>query len=157
MPVVTPLAEQWDAIISEQPGDWSQLRLELRLDDTSRTERACVVLAPLNPWRRDDDYRIGILRFMAAARFGYGAFPGLVRTRLGLLDVEGLGGTLALLAASTPSCPSPRKATSRRREAPAGHPWLPFCVSGATRSISAAAASSGVPARPATPTASRLR
>ena len=97
MPVVTPLAEQWDAIISEQPGDWSQLRLELRLDDTLRTERACVVLAPLNPWRRDDDYRIGILRFMAAARFGYGAFPGLVRTRLGLLDVEGLGGSLALL------------------------------------------------------------
>jgi hypothetical protein len=97
MPAVTPLAEQWDAIISEQPGDWSQLRLELRLDDTLRTERACVVLAPLNPWRRDDDYRIGILRFMAAARFGYGAFPGLVRTRLALLDVEGLGGSLALL------------------------------------------------------------
>ena len=34
---VTPLAEQWDAILSEQPGDWSQLRLELRLADTERT------------------------------------------------------------------------------------------------------------------------
>ena len=97
MPPVTPLAEQWDAILSEQPGDWSQIRLELRLADTERTERACVVLAPLNPWRRDDDYRIGILRFLAGSGFGYGAFPGLVRTRLGLLDAEGLAGTLALL------------------------------------------------------------
>jgi hypothetical protein len=98
MRLVTPLAEQWDAILSEQPGDWSQLRLELRLADTERTERACVVLAPLNPWRRDDDYRIGILRFIAASRFGYGTFPGLVRTRLAQLDAEGLDGTLTLLA-----------------------------------------------------------
>jgi hypothetical protein len=98
MRAVTPLAEQWDAILSEQPGDWSQLRLELRLADTESTERACIVLAPLNPWRRDDDYRIGILRFISAARFGYGAFPGLVRTRLSLLDAEGQSGTLTLLS-----------------------------------------------------------
>ena len=97
MRAVTPLAEQWDAILSEQPGDWSQLRLELRLADASTTERACVVLAPLNPWRRDDDYRIGILRFQAASHFGYGSFAGLVRTRLGQLDGEDVGGSLTLL------------------------------------------------------------
>ncbi|HET6171364.1 MAG TPA: hypothetical protein VFD90_02085 [Gaiellales bacterium] len=95
---MTPLAEQWDAILSDQPGDWSQLRLELRLDDTTRTERACIVLAPLNPWRRDDDYRIGILRFIAGRRFGYGTYPGLVRLRLAQLDTEDLGGSLALLS-----------------------------------------------------------
>jgi hypothetical protein len=98
MGAVTPLAEQWDAILSEQPGDWSQLRLELRLADALTTERACVVLGPLNPWRRDDDYRIGILRFEAASRFGYGAFAGLVRTRLGQLDGETIGGSLTLLS-----------------------------------------------------------
>jgi hypothetical protein len=97
MTVVTPLAEQWEAIVSEQPGDWSQLRLELRLSDGTSTERACVVLAPLNPWRRDDDYRIGILRFEAAASFGYGSYAGLVRTRLGQLDGEDIGGALSLL------------------------------------------------------------
>ena len=97
MRAVTPLAEQWDAILSEQPGDWSQLRLELRLGDPLQTERACVALAPLNPWRRDDDYRIGILRFEAASRFGYGSFAGLVRTRLGQLDGEDIGGSLSLL------------------------------------------------------------
>lgn len=97
MQAVTPLAEQWDEIVSEQPGDWSQLRLELRLADDTRTERACVVTAPLNPWRRDDDFRIGILRFMSASKFGYGAYPGLVRTRLSELDREGIGGSLTLL------------------------------------------------------------
>jgi hypothetical protein len=95
---VTPLAEQWDAIVSEQPGDWSQLRVELRLADASTTERACVVAAPLNPWRRDDDFRIGILRFQAAASFGYGSYSGLVRMRLAQLDGEGIGGSLTLLA-----------------------------------------------------------
>jgi len=59
---------------------------------------ASLVLAPLNPWRRDDDYRIGILRFQAAATFGYGSYPGLVRTRLGQLDGEDIGGTLTLLS-----------------------------------------------------------
>jgi hypothetical protein len=97
MVLVTPLAEQWEAILSEQPGDWSQLSLELRLADGMNTERTCVVLAPLNPWRRDDDYRIGILRFQAAASFGYGSFAGLVRTRLAQLDGEGIGGALGLL------------------------------------------------------------
>ena len=97
MTVVTPLAEQWDAILSEQPGDWSQLRVELRLDDASRTERACVVTGPLNPWRRDDDFRIGILRFIASSRSGYGSYAGLVRMRLSQLDTEDIGGSLSLL------------------------------------------------------------
>lgn len=97
MTAVTPLAEQWDAILSEQPGDWSQLRLELRLADDTRTERTCVVMAPLNPWRRDDDYRIGILRFQAASSFGYGAYAGLVRVRLAELDRESISGSLSLL------------------------------------------------------------
>jgi hypothetical protein len=94
---MTALAEQWEAILSEQPGDWSQLGLELRLADAIHTERVCVVLAPLNPWRRDDDYRIGILRFQAASHFGYGSYAGLVRTRLAQLDREGIGGSLRLL------------------------------------------------------------
>ena len=55
-----------------------------------RTEEVVVVLAPLNPWRRDDDYRSGVLRFRAARTVGYGAAPGLVATRLRqLAGVEG--------------------------------------------------------------------
>ena len=92
-----PLASQWDSLLADEPEDWSQLSLELRLADTDATEHACVALAPLNPWRRDDDFRIGILRFQAASRFGYGTHPGVVRARLGQLDAAGIGGTLLLL------------------------------------------------------------
>ena len=54
------------------------------------------MLGPLNPWRRDDDYRIGILRFRPPRTSATGP-PGLVRTRLGQLDTEAIGGSLALL------------------------------------------------------------
>lgn len=91
------LASQWDSLLAAEPDDWSQLSLELRLADTGETEQACVALAPLNPWRRDDDFRIGILRFQSASRFGYGTYPGVVRTRLAQLDAAGIGGTLLLL------------------------------------------------------------
>jgi hypothetical protein len=91
------LDEQWDAILANEPADWSHLSLELRLDDAERTEEACVITAPLNPWRRDDDYRSGLLRFTAAHSHGYGAWPGLVRVRLAGLDAHGIGGTLRVL------------------------------------------------------------
>ena len=64
----------------------------------TRTERACVVLAPLNPWRRDDDYRIGILRFHGRGDASATApFPVSCAHASALLDVEGLGGSLTLL------------------------------------------------------------
>ena len=92
------LVKQWDSILADEPEDWSQLSLQLRLDDTEQTEQVCVTLSPLNPWRRDDDFRVGILRFQAASRFGYGTHVGVVRTRLALLDAAAIEGTLELLA-----------------------------------------------------------
>jgi hypothetical protein len=93
------LADQWTAILEAEPEDWSHLALELRLADSERTEDAVVVLAPLNPWRRDDDYRSGVLRFRAARTVGYGAAPGLVATRLTQLGGIGIGGELEVLRA----------------------------------------------------------
>ena len=92
-----PLAAQWDDILATEPGDWSHLSLELRLDDDERMEEACVVLAPLNPWRRDDDWRSGHVRFLAAHTAGYGAAPALVRMRLSLADQSGVDGHLRVL------------------------------------------------------------
>ena len=92
------LLEQWKAILDDEPSDWSHLSLELRLDDERDTERACVELAPLNPWRRDDDYRSGVLRFRAARSHGYGAAAQLVGARLERLDALGVGGSLRLLS-----------------------------------------------------------
>jgi hypothetical protein len=87
---MTSLADQWAAILRDESEDWSHLAIELRLADTELTENVVVVLAPLNPWRRDDDYRSGVLRFRSARTAGYGAAPGLVATRLRqLVGVEG--------------------------------------------------------------------
>jgi hypothetical protein len=87
---MTSLADQWTAILEAESEDWSHMALELRLSDSERTEEVVVTLAPLNPWRRDDDYRSGVLRFRVARTVGYGAAPGLVSVRLDqLAGVEG--------------------------------------------------------------------
>ena len=92
-----PLAEQWHAVLDAEPSDWSHLSLELRLADSERTEDACVVMAPLNPWRDDDDFRSGMLRFRSAHTHGYGAAAGLVGARMAMLDERGIAGTLRVL------------------------------------------------------------
>src|SRR3954469_6060614 len=92
---MTSLADQWNQILEEESEDWSHLALELRLADTERTEEVVVTLAPLNPWRRDDDYRSGVLRFRVARTTGYGAAPALVAVRLGRL--AGTEGELQVL------------------------------------------------------------
>ena len=94
---MTALAAQWDEVLAREPSDWSHLYLDLALADTTRTEQACVALAPLNPWRLDDDYRSGRLRFQAAHTVGYGAAAGVVRMRLAQLDAAGIGGDLTVL------------------------------------------------------------
>jgi hypothetical protein len=100
---MTSLADQWTAILEAESEDWSHMALELRLDDSERTEEVVVTLAPLNPWRQDDDYRSGVLRFRAARTVGYGAAPGLVSVRLGqLVGVEGELHVLRSLDAARP-------------------------------------------------------
>jgi hypothetical protein len=95
--LVETLVEQWDAILAVEPTDWSHLSLELRLADPDRMEDATAAASPLNPWRRDDDWRSGAVRFLAARTAGYGAAPALVRARLALLDQLAIGGSLQVL------------------------------------------------------------
>ena len=107
---------QWDELLAAEPSDWSHLDLELRLDDDERTEEVVVLLAPLNPWRRDDDYRSGILQFRAARSTGYGAAAVLVGARVSLLDDRRhRRDALGCCARSTPcgSC-TPRDLANRR-------------------------------------------
>src|SRR6185437_4343378 len=96
---MTSLADQWAAILEDESEDWSHLALELRLADPDLTEEVVVVLAPLNPWRRDDDYRSGVLRLRSARTVGYGAAPGVIATRLDQLGGIGIGGELEVLRA----------------------------------------------------------
>ena len=99
MRAVTPLAEQWDAILSEQPGDWSQLRLELRLADAHAPSARASCSRRSTRGGATTTTASASCASCAASRFGYGAYAGLVRTRLGQLDGEGIGGSLSLLGA----------------------------------------------------------
>ena len=85
------LVEQWRSIEAELPEDWADARLELRVADAARCDRAAGLLAPLNPGRLDHS-----VRFYAARR-GAGPAPELVRRLLARLDEERIDGTLELL------------------------------------------------------------
>src|SRR6476660_6667447 len=94
---MTPFAEQWDAIVTRQPEDWSSMNLELRLGDASQSEEVALVLSPLNPWHQRD-WRSGVFRFRAARAFGYGTAAELCGKRLSTLGSVGVSGTMRVLS-----------------------------------------------------------
>jgi hypothetical protein len=113
------LVEQWRRIETQLPDDWADARLELRIGDDLRSDRAAALLAPLNPGRLD--HRV---RFYAAQR-GAGPAPELVRRLLARLDEEGIEGTLELLGTgrTAEAAPQLRKALAQQwAEALAGLP-----------------------------------
>ena len=87
------LVEQFNAIESELPEDWSSARLRLDVADDGRCDRAAALLGPANPGRRGK-----IIRFTAARR-GAGTGPEAVRRLLRRLDQEGIAADLALVGA----------------------------------------------------------
>ncbi len=100
------LVEQWRAIESGLPADWSDARLKLTVADEGRRDRAAALLGPLVPGRRGRE-----IHFLVARR-GTGPGPENARRLLGLLDREGIAGTLELLA-SGPAADGPPPAERR--------------------------------------------
>lgn len=90
------LVQQLDRILADEPADWENLFLELRVEDTDRMEEAGLVLCPLNPWH-GETWRSGWLRFRVARTFGYGADDALARGMLAKADQRGIEGELVLL------------------------------------------------------------
>jgi hypothetical protein len=88
------LAQQWDRIAAELPGDWSDLLAEVELDSSDFVERAALHLAPANPYLVDDERTF---RFRSAHRFGYGIAPQMARRCLARLDEEGMTGRVQVL------------------------------------------------------------
>jgi hypothetical protein len=86
------LAGQWNAIEQGLDPRWSDARLDLRVDDAARRDRAAALLAPAGPGRLGAS-----IRFYTAKR-GAGVGPEAVRRMLGRLDAEGIEGTLTLVA-----------------------------------------------------------
>ena len=88
------LADTFQQVIDSLPGDWTDLELDLRIDDESRYIDAALYLVTCNaqPYSRHDwDWRL-----LVAHSFGHAAAVPAVLGALKLLDDAGITGELAL-------------------------------------------------------------
>lgn len=84
------LADNFTEIVESLPDDWTDLDLDLRIDDRTRYVDAAVILAQINamPYSRADwDWRICV-----AHDFGHAAAAETVQGVLKRLDSERIGG-----------------------------------------------------------------
>ena len=86
-------AEDFDALLAEQPDDWAFFEIFLALDDPRRLTDARVALARANarPVRGPGTHDFEIT---VAGRWGRGASPGAVRSALRILDRTGISGRI---------------------------------------------------------------
>jgi hypothetical protein len=97
------LAESWAAELAKLPPDWSDLFGEIDLLSSDYVEAAAVQLVPLNPRRQPTG---AAFRFRCAARFGYGASPGMVARCLERCDAIGVRGSVRVLRALSDTRPA---------------------------------------------------
>jgi hypothetical protein len=88
------LAADFQQVLDAMPSDWTDLELDLRIDDESRYVDAAVALSQVNarPYSQADwDWRL-----IVAHSFGHAAAAETVKGVLAKLDAEGIGGTMQL-------------------------------------------------------------
>jgi hypothetical protein len=85
------LVDQFNEIVRGIVEEWSELRLELIVDDEAHVERAAALLGPASPGRLGRKIRF------ATDRTGPGIGPEAVRRLLKRLDDEGIEGELELV------------------------------------------------------------
>src|SRR5882762_2205178 len=88
------LADTFQQVIDSLPDDWTDLELDLRIDDESRYIDAAVYLTTCNaqPYSKHDWH----WRLLVAHRFGHAASHLAVHGTLKLLDDAGIVGELAV-------------------------------------------------------------
>ena len=89
---MTGLAERFEEILGSLPGDWTDLRVDVRIADEAHYVEAAVILAQVNPQpysRAAWHWRIPV-----AHRFGHAAAPQAVHGALAQLDRSGIAGEL---------------------------------------------------------------
>jgi hypothetical protein len=88
------LAGDFQEILDALPGDWTDLELDLRIDDESRYVDAAVMLSQINaqPYSKADWH----WRILVAHSFGHAAAAETVKGTLAKLDDEGIGGEMVL-------------------------------------------------------------
>jgi len=88
------LADTFQQVVDSLPDDWTDLELDLRIDDESRYIEAAVYLVTCNaqPYSQHDwDWRL-----LVAHRFGHAAAAETTHGTLKLLDDAGITGELAV-------------------------------------------------------------
>jgi hypothetical protein len=88
------LTDAFQEIVDALPPDWTDLELDLRIDDVERYVEAAVALVVCNaqPYSQSDWH----WRILVAHRFGHAAAVPAVRSGLTLLDDNGIAGELAV-------------------------------------------------------------
>jgi hypothetical protein len=88
------LADTFQQIVDSLPDDWTDLELDLRLEDEAHYIDAAVYLVTCNaqPYSRHDWH----FRILVAHRFGHAAAAPTVHGALKLLDDAGIEGELAV-------------------------------------------------------------
>ncbi|HEX6753376.1 MAG TPA: hypothetical protein VF093_07335 [Solirubrobacterales bacterium] len=88
------LAADFQQVLDSLPPDWTDLELDLRLDDESRYVDAAVTLSQVNarPYSKADwDWRL-----LVAQSFGHAAAAETVKGTLAKLDADGIGAEMAV-------------------------------------------------------------
>ncbi len=88
------LADDFQELLDSLPADWTDLELDLRVDDESRYVDAAVILSVVNaqPYSKADWH----WRLLVAHNFGHAAAAETVKGALAKLDAEGLSGEMTL-------------------------------------------------------------
>lgn len=88
------LADDFQELLDSLPADWTDLELDMRIDDENRYVDAAVILSTVNaqPYSKADWH----WRLLVAHSFGHAAAAETVNGVLAKLDAEGIGGEMAL-------------------------------------------------------------
>jgi len=88
------LAGDFQELLDSLPADWTDLELDLRVEDESRYVDAAVILSVVNaqPYSKADWH----WRLLVAHNFGHAAAAETVKGALAKLDAEGMSGEMTL-------------------------------------------------------------
>ncbi len=93
MPRMGALADDFQAIIDSLPSDWTDLELDLRVDEDRYIDAATIILqVNAQPYSHHDWH----WRILVAHQFGHAAAAPAVHGTLRLIDEQGIRGELAL-------------------------------------------------------------
>ncbi len=89
-----PLADDFQRVLDSLPPDWTDLELDLRIDDESRYVDTAVALSQVNaqPYSRAEWH----WRLLVAQSFGHAAAAETVKGVLATLDADGVVGEMRL-------------------------------------------------------------